>query len=94
MLTRSWTGAVDLVHGPRWTGPKGYKALLIWTARRDRTAQMHQERQRRRETADDGGGGGARRRWPGCAPVHQTGWEKNQKKEEGAGNSPEALEGR
>jgi hypothetical protein len=50
MLTRPWTGAVDLVHVPQWTEPKGYKALLIWTARRDWTTQMHQERQRRRET--------------------------------------------
>jgi hypothetical protein len=29
---------VDLVHGPRWTGPKGYTTLLIWAADLHRTA--------------------------------------------------------
>jgi hypothetical protein len=50
---------VDLVHRSTVDRIKGVRPLLIWTARRDRTAQVYQERQRRREAA---GRGGARRR--------------------------------
>jgi hypothetical protein len=45
---------VDPVHWSTVDRPRGTRSLLIWTVRRDQTAQMPHRRQQRREAAGGG----------------------------------------